>query len=519
MRRLALALLLCGSTALQAQAPVQPAPARFDVTEASIAEIRAALDSGRLTCRSLVERYLRRIDAYDRNGPGINAIIVTNPRALDLADSLDARWRMRAAPGALHCVPLIVKDNFDTYDLPTTAGSLSLKDFVPASDATQVRRLREAGAIVLAKSNMAEFAFTPDETVSSILPGYTKNPYALDRVTAGSSGGTAAAVAASFGAAGLGTDTGNSIRGPSSHQALVGIRSTMGLTSRAGVAPLNLAADIAGPMARTVADAVALFQVIAGHDPADPVTAAARERPIPRYADALVRDGLRGARVGVLRQAYERATTDSEVVRVFELALDDMRRQGATIVEQVRLDSLDVSLRAWTGGCDQFRHDIAQYLAAHPGAPVKSVDDILRSRRFHPTIEKRLERAQAFTDSLETAPGCAQRDAFRAWLRAEVTRIMDAQQLDALVYPTWSNPPRLIGDFTTPHGDNSQLFSPNTGFPAIAVPMGWTRGDRLPAGMTFFGRAWSEPVLIRLAYAYEQATHHRRAPASTPPLQ
>ncbi|MHB0949036.1 MAG: amidase [Gemmatimonadaceae bacterium] len=509
---------LLAQSPASAPAPPGPSPARFNVVETSIADIQGALRAGTLTCHTLVTEYLRRIDAYDHNGPAINALITVHPRALAIADSLDAMARAGKATGALHCVPLIVKDNFDTYDLPTTAGSLSLAGFTPASDATMVRRLRAAGAIMLAKSNLAEFAFTPYETVSSILPGYTKNPYALDRVTAGSSGGTAAAVAASFGTAGLGTDTGNSIRGPSSHQALVGIRSTMGLTSRAGVVPLNLAADIAGPMARTVADAVALFQVVAGADSADPVTDAARGRPIPRYADALVRDGLRGARVGVLRQAYERPTTDPEVAAVFTRALDDMRHAGATVVE-VRIDSLDAQLRAWTGGCDQFRHDIAQYLAAHPGAPVKTVDDILRSRRFHPTIEKRLERAAAFTDSLATAPGCAQREAFRAWLRAEVTRMMDAQRLDALVYPTWSNPPRLIGDFTTPHGDNSQLFSPNTGFPAVAVPMGWTRGDRLPAGITFFGRAWSEPTLIRLAYSYEQATRHRRAPGSTPPLQ
>ena len=523
MKRFLVALLVATATPssfCSAQAaPPAPSPARFDVVEATISDIQGALRAGTLSCHALVQAFLRRIEAYDKNGPAINAIVVVHPRALAIADSLDERRRSGAAAGPLHCVPLVVKDNFDTYDLPTTAGSLSLAGFVPSRDATQVRRLREAGAIVLAKSNMAEFAFTPYETVSSILPGYTKNPYALDRVTAGSSGGTAAAVAASFGAAGLGTDTGNSIRGPSSHQALVGIRSTMGLTSRAGVVPLNLAADVAGPMARTVADAVALFQVIAGADSADAVTEVARGRPLPRYADALVRDGLRGVRIGVLRQAYERPTTDSQVVRVFQRALDDMRRQGATLVDAVRLDSLDARLRAWTGGCDQFKEDLAAYLAAHGDkAPVHSVDDVLRSRRFHPTVEKRLERARDFAGPIASAPGCAQRDAFRTWLRTEVTRVMDANRLDALVYPTWSNPPRLIGDFTTPHGDNSQLFSPNTGFPAVAVPMGWTRGDALPAGITFFGRAFSEPTLFRLAYAFEQATRHRRAPASTPPL-
>ncbi len=293
------------------------APAPFRIEEATIADIHAAMKDGRLTCRSLVEQYLRRIEAYDKNGPALNAIVLVNPDALRLADDLDRRFAAGGLTGPLHCVPMIVKDNFETIGLQSADGSLSLEGFVSNRDAFLVRRIKEAGAIVLAKSNMAEFAFTPYETVSSILPGYTKNPYALDRVTAGSSGGTAAAVAASFGAVGLGSDTGNSIRGPSSHQALVGIRSTMGLTSRAGVAPLNLLADIAGPMARTVEDAVAVFQVVAGEDPDDPVTAPARGHVVTNYAASLVRDGLKGARIGVLRQAYERDTTDPEVVQVF----------------------------------------------------------------------------------------------------------------------------------------------------------------------------------------------------------
>ncbi len=261
----------------QGQAPAQAkpaAPAPFRVEEATIADLHAAMKNGRLTCRSLVEQYLRRIDAYDKNGPAINAIVQINPEALRLADDLDRRFAAGGLTGPLHCVPTIVKDNFETIGLQSADGSLSLEGFVSNRDAFLVRRVKEAGAIVLAKSNMAEFAFTPYETVSSILPGYTKNPYAVDRVTAGSSGGTAAAVAANLGAVGLGSDTGNSIRGPSSHQALVGIRSTMGLTSRAGVAPLNLLADVAGPMTRTVADAVAVFQVVAGEDPDDPVTVA-----------------------------------------------------------------------------------------------------------------------------------------------------------------------------------------------------------------------------------------------------
>src|SRR5438270_2903667 len=310
-------LLFAIARTLTAQAG--PATA-FRVEETSIADLHAAMRAGTLTCRALVAHYLRRIDAYDKNGPALNAIVVVNPNALTVADSLDARLRREGLTGTLHCIPVIVKDNFETVDLPTSAGSLSLQGFVSNKDAFLVRRLREAGAIVLAKSNMAEFAFSPYETVNSILPGYTKNPYALDRVTAGSSGGTAAAVAANLGEVGLGTDTGNSIRGPSSHQALVGIRSTMGLTSRAGIAPLSLFADIAGPMARSVADAVAVFQVVAGYDPDDPATRVVEGKPVPNYTSFLVKGGLQGARIGVLRQAFEgpRTPVDPEVRAVFD---------------------------------------------------------------------------------------------------------------------------------------------------------------------------------------------------------
>ena len=495
----------------------QPAP--FRVEEASIADIHAALRERRITCRALVAHYLRRIETYDKAGPAINAIVVVNGEALADADSLDRRFAREGLIGPMHCIPLIVKDNFETVGLPTTAGSLSLRGFVSSRDAFMVRRLEAAGAIVLAKSNMAEFAWSPYETVSSILPGYTKNPYELDRVTAGSSGGTAAAVAACFGAVGLGTDTGNSIRGPSAHQALVGIRSTMGLTSRAGIVPLQLGADIAGPMARSVADAAAVFQVIVGPDPDDPVTATSADRVPVDYTATLDRDGLRGARIGVLRQAYERPTTDPGVVGVFQQALDDMRRVGATIIESAVIDSLDTILRSSRGGCNTFKFDLERWLASHGDAvPVHTLEEIVRSGDFHPSVRQRLEQGLRVELPPEENPGCRSRDAMRERLRAAVLALMDAHRLDALVYPTWSNPPRLIGDLNTPHGDNNQLFSPSTGFPAITVPMGWVLNGELPAGIQFFGRPWSEATLIRLAYAYEQATHHRRPPASVPPL-
>ena len=490
------------------------ASASFSFTEATIAEVHGAIRRRTMTCRAIVTAYLDRIDRYDKRGPAINAIVVTNPNALAIADSLDRRYAAtRTLVGPMHCIPVIVKDNFETAGLQTTAGSLALSGWVPRRDATMVKRLVDAGAIVLAKSNMAELAFSPYETVSSILPGYTRNPYAPDRVTAGSSGGTGAAVSASFGVVGLGTDTGNSIRGPSAHNALVGIRSTMGLTSRAGVVPLNLAADIAGPMARTVTDAVAVFQVVAGYDPDDPATEPSRDRPVPEYAKALQRDGLRGARLGVMPQAYLTATTDTEVVRVFARAVADLRRQGATVLDSIVIPELDSLRRTARGGCNPFKFDFERYLASRSDStiPVKTVAELIRSNRFHPSVQVRLTAAQAESLPPEQNPACAARDRFREGLRAAVLRVMERNRLDAFVYPTWSNPPRLIGDLNTPHGDNNQLFSPSTGFPAITVPMGYTRGV-LPAGLQFFGRPWAEETLIRLAYGYEQATRWRKQP-------
>ncbi len=500
--------------------PALPAPMRaqadppFPVVEATIAEIHAAMREGRLTAEALVQAYLERIEAYDRKGPALNAIIIVNPNALERARELDAFLaRTGRMMGRLHGIPLIVKDNYDTHDLPTTAGSLTLKGSFPPDDAYQIRRVREEGAIVLAKANMAEFAFSPHETVGSLLPGYTRNPYATNRVTAGSSGGTAAAVAASFGAVGLGTDTGNSIRGPASHQALVGIRSTMGLTSRDGIVPLYLDRDIGGPMGRSVADAVAVLDVIAGYDPADPVTEANRERPPERYSDHLLPGGLAGKRLGVVRDFAAPETSDPEVLRRFNEALRDLAGAGAVIVDPVEVEIPRGSL--W---CRRFRTDIAAYLESlGPAAHVHTLDEIVHRGDFHPSIEGRLKYFQEYQGPPEKDRSCREADRNTEILRENVRAVMAAERLDALVYPSWSYPPRLIGDLNTPHGNNSPRLSPPTGFPAITIPMGYV-GDDLPVGLQIMGDAWSEAVLIEIAYGYEEATHHRRPPASTPPL-
>jgi Asp-tRNA(Asn)/Glu-tRNA(Gln) amidotransferase A subunit family amidase len=271
-------------------------------------------------------------------------------------------------------------------------------------------------------------------------------------------------------------------------------------------------------MTRTVEDTVAVFQAIVGDDPDDPATAASRGRTIPRYAASLVKDGLRGARIGVLRQAYERPSTDPEIVEIFMAAIADLKRAGASIVDPAIV--AEVQRTAGAGSCRGFKYDINAYLAAQGDrVPVHTLDEIIRSRAFHPSIQQRLQSAQESNGEGQDSAACRADAEYRAAFGAAVTKTMDMLGLDGFVYPTWSNPPRLIGDMTTPAGDNSQVYAPTAGFPGINVPMGYSRGNTLPIGITFFGRAWDEATLIRLAYAYEQATHHRRPPASAPVIK
>ncbi|HEY1308878.1 MAG TPA: amidase family protein [Vicinamibacterales bacterium] len=501
--------------------PTQAAPA-FEIEETTIAKIHAAMKSRQLACHDLVSAYLERIAANDKKEPPLNAIVVTNPNALAEADALDAKFKKSGLTGSLHCIPAIVKDNYETIGLQSANGSITLKGFVSSKDAFLVARIKAAGAIVLAKSNMAEWAFSPIETVNSIL-GTTRNPYDLNRVPAGSSGGTAAAVASNFGAIGLGSDTGNSIRGPSSHASLVGIRSTMGLTSRAGVIPLSSLADIAGPMTRTVEDAARVFQVIVGEDPEDPVTARSHGRTIPDYLKALNKNALKGARIGVLHQAYERtnATVDPEIVQVFTKALEDMKAAGAIIVDPATVTTPQPPQNQGGGGgggpCRGFKYDLNEYLATRgQNAPVHSYDEIVNSPVFAqipPSIQQRFRQSGSANPQGPESDACKSDATNRAAYGAAVTKTMDELKLTAFVYPTWSQVPRLISEPTRGgDGDNSQTFSPRSGFPAINVSMGFTRNNTLPIGMTIYGRAWDEATLIGLAYAFEQKTHHRHKP-------
>src|SRR5438128_170862 len=411
-----------------------PQTSNFEVQEATIAHIHAALQARRITCAQLVQKYLDRINTYDKKGPAINAIITVNSKVLDDARAMDAEIARGGITKPLQCIPMVVKDNFETIGLPTTAGSLSLAGWISNRDAFQVKKIREAGAIIIAKTNMAEFAWSPVETVGSMLPGYTRNPYSLNRVTAGSSGGTAAAVAASFATVGLGTDTGNSIRGPSSHNDLVGIRSTMGLTSRSGIVPLNLMRDIAGPMARTVTDAVRVFDVVADYDSDDAGTEAARTRKDASYSGALVAGGLKGARIGVARFIV-RSRVDPDVVKLFDEALAVMQRHGAVLVDNFIIPGFDaVQNPAGCGTPERFKFGLNDYLASRdPVPPVKDLAQILASGRFHPSIEVRMRNAEMSQVRPTNDTACRKAQQKRG---GTVESPMEQANVSAVVYPT-----------------------------------------------------------------------------------
>jgi len=493
--------------------------AAFDVVGTTIAETQQAIREGRTTCRAVVEAYLRRIVEYDQrpiDGLRLNAIVTINPDALADADACDRNFKEAHTLHALGGIAVLVKDNYDTRNLQTTGGSLAMKGFVPEQDATIVARLRAAGAIILAKTNMAEWAFSPYVTESSIA-GITRNPYDLTRVPAGSSGGTAAGVAVSLGEIGLGTDTGNSIRGPSSHNDLVGIRPTIGLTSRAGIIPLFANNDVGGPIARSVADAAALLTVLAGPDPADPVTQLAAEHPHVDYTLSLDRHGLRGARIGVYREYFDKPTTDPEIKALTEAALKTLVSEGAEIVDNFVIPNEENLVKnLW---CGDFEADLNEYLAKHPNAPYHDLKSIVASGLFLPYIEEEIRGAVAPAKPDDRRSPCPDvyHDTPKIAFRNALTAAMTAKHLDAIVYPTWSNAPRKVGDVSSPAGDNSQVLSPQTGFPAITVPMGFTHGN-LPAGLTILGPAFSEALLIRFAYDYEQTVHQRKEPPLFPSL-
>jgi len=475
--------------------------------ELTIVDIHAAYRSGTYTSEELVEAYLSRIAAIDSN---INALTIINPQARTIARTLDTEFAETGELRPLHGIPLIVKDNISTAGLPTTAGALALQDYIPEEDALIIRKLTEAGAIILAKSNMAEWAFSAMHTESSTA-GTTRNPYNLNYVPAGSSGGTAAAITTNMGIVGLGTDTGNSIRGPSSHCALVGFRTTLGLISRSAIVPLYLRNDVVGPMCRTVEDATRVLEIMAGYDPADPLTSYAEGKVPQDYQQFLQRDGLQGARIGVLRALCD---GDTEVLQLFSEAIADLEAEGATIVNPVVVPGFaELRQDQW---CADFRQDVEAFLGQYVQRDsLQTLEDIIRIGTTSDFAARRLETLSTNRgrwNNTELPCEDAYTDERRIAFREAIQATMDSLELDALIYPTWSYPPARIDHFEEEYrGDNNQVIAPHTGQPAFTVPMGYN-STGLPAGLQFLGRLYDEPTLIRLCYAYEQATQHRVAP-------
>ncbi len=497
----------------------------FTAVESDISGIQRSLREGSATCEQIVSAFLARIEFYDAPS-GLNAITVTNPNALQRAREIDQALASGDPLGSLFCAPLLIKDNFDTHDLPTTGGSIALMGSLPPDDAFMVQQLRLADAIVLAKTNMAEWAFSARQTVSSSF-GTTANAYALDRVPAGSSGGTASATAASFAVAGMGTDTGNSIRGPASHLALFGIRASLGLTSRDGIIPLVFDRDVAGPLTRTVRDGALLFNVISGYDPADPYTAAGKGRQQPDYTEFLQVRGLVAKRVGVLRALVNTQDADPEITLLFEAALNDMARAGADIVDPLLIDNLQTHLEG-DYFCPRFRFDVHNYLKSlvepTDTTPFVDVTDVLKSGKYSPYIKERLEYFGRFPLDVspehwdEPCPEYLHHPGRIAYLK-DVVASMDKAGVDVLVYPTWTSPPAHLNKAREEYrGDNSQLIAPATGMPAATVPMGYSHGN-LPAGLQILARPYDEGTIFSVAYAYEQATKHRHPPAGFPALE
>jgi amidase len=535
-RREFLRASLLASAATAAAAFVKPVAARahssaappadipsFELDETTITDLQEAMKSGKYSARSLVEKYLARIDQIDKQGPAINAVIELNPDVLAIADGLDKERKDKGVRGPLHGIPVLIKDNIDTGDkMMTTAGSLALLGSKPSKDAAVAQKLREAGAIILGKTNLSEWAnIRSDHSTSgwSGRGGQTKNPYALDRNPCGSSSGSGAAVSANLCVAAIGTETNGSIVCPSSSNGLVGIKPTVGLVSRTGIIPISHSQDGAGPMCRTVRDAAMVLGALTGIDEQDAATSESREHSYTDYTQFLKEDGLRGARIGVVRKTFG---FSEKVDKIMEDALDILKKQGAVLIDPAPIETAgkfgDSEL---TVLLYELKADLNAYLARlGPNAPVKTLQDIIdfneRNREkempyfgqdtFLKAQEKGPLTTQEYVDALAKNHQLARKEGIDA--------TMDKNNLDALIGPTGG--PAWLTDHI--NGDSfsggSSGAAAVAGYPNITVPAGFTNG--LPVGISFFGRAWSEPVLIRLAYAFEQATRVRKSPTFLP---
>jgi amidase len=502
--------------------PGKTAASAVALEEATIDGLQDQMKAGTLTARRLTQTYLDRIEALDRKGPALRSVIETNPEALAIAEGLDAERKAKGPRGPLHGIPILLKDNLDTADrMTTTAGSLALAGSIPLRDSFVAERLREAGAVLLGKANLSEWANIRSSHSSSGWSGrggQCRNPYALDRNPCGSSSGSGSAVSANLCAAAIGTETDGSIVCPSNANGLVGIKPTLGLVSRAGIIPIAHSQDTAGPMTRTVRDGAILLAAIAGVDPRDAATAEAGRAP-KDYASFLDAAGLRGARIGVAREFFG---FHAAVDRVMEGALAEMKRRGAELVDPADIphtgeyDESELTVLLY-----ELKADLNAYLATlGPKAPVRTLADVIAFNEAHPADEMPYFGQDLFIKAQEKGPltdlayvEALARNRRLAALEG-IDALMSKEKLDAIVAPT-GGPAWMTDHVDGDHFGGGMSTPPAVaGYPPVTVPAGYVFG--LPVGISFVGRAWSEPTLIRLAYAFEQATHARRAPRLLP---
>ncbi|TRZ86789.1 amidase [bacterium] len=513
-----------GAAASMSVSPGADAPGPFELDELTVADLQKRMQSGQDTAKSLAQKYLARIEQLDTRGPMLHYMIEINPEAPAIAEALDEERRKTGPRGALHGVPVLIKDNIGTADrMTTTAGSLALEGSIPAKDSFVAARLREAGAVILGKTNLSEWAnfrSTRSSSGWSARGGQAKNPYALDRNPSGSSSGTGGAVAANYGAVGLGSETDGSVTSPSNNCCLVGIKPTVGLVSRSGVVPISHTQDTVGPMTRTVMDAAILLGAIVGPDADDPVTKNALVRGHRDYTTFLDAAGLKGARIGIPRKGFFGYNTHSD--KIAEDAIAIMKRLGAVIVDPVELpDGDELGKAEYEVLLYEFKADLNAYLAGlGPSARIKSLQDAIDFNERNRAREMPYFEQEIFIKAQAKGPLTEQAylDALATCERLSRTEGIDAAMgkhtLDALVAPT-SAPPSLTDLVNGDYGSGSATTFPAVaGYPHITVPGGFVFG--LPVGVSFFGRGWSEPVLLKLAYAFEQATGHRRPPVFLP---
>jgi amidase len=536
-RRIVNVLAVSIALALSSVAAVRAAT--INIETASVADLNKAFAAG-LTSEQLVAAYLKRIEAYDKQGPTINTVITLNPKALDSAKALDAERKSGKVRGPLHGIPIVLKDNFDTYDLPTTAGSQMLEGSIPPDDAFVVKKLRDAGAIILAKVNLSEWAAgggsvgalaDPGLRKKGAVPngyssagGQTRNPHDLTRGPSGSSGGTGAALASVFAQFGLGSDTGGSVRGPSSANGIAGLKPTLGLMSRDGIVPLALSFDTGGPMARSVYDVAVALGAMTGVDAADPVTKASAGKFETDYTKFLKVGSLKGARIGVARDFMGQ---DAETDRVMESAIATLKKQGAVIVDPLKYPQYLLDVRQPLSGIispAEFKAQITDYLKTTKPKYPKSFDDLVKLSSDPKFAYRSPGKIVGFKYQAETALDLndpvylAAKNQGLPLMKSSMEALFTKYKLDAIVYPTSPRPATLINPATPAGGGGSATSIANqTGFPDLIVPAGMTK-DGLPVTISFFGQAFSEPKLFGYGYDFEQATKARVLPKNTPAL-